>query len=143
MKDAPLRETIGLVVFLALLALPLTLLTGGTKVEQTPSSLGGDADEQRVAATVSVRAAHEFEEVILRRDGEELGRLEGPAKEGEIECLLGAEEDWLRVEVSLVEKENVTAVALEFWPEGLPTVERTFWGEDRIVEEVKVRWLDE
>ena len=142
MKDAPLWETAGLLVVLGVMAIPLAAVTRDhapprkADVVETP-------DHGWVETLVQVRSAHPFEYLELRRDDPVLGRLEGPATEGEFTCQLGGEEDWVVIEAELAGGDDLTAIAIELWPEGLPTVERTFWGSGRLVEELQIRWLDE
>lgn len=144
MKDAPLKECIGLLVVLGLLALPLVGLTGNrSTAESVEVPEEETSGHEKVFTLVKIRAAHEFQQVVLKSEGEIIGRLTGPAREGEIECQLDSEEAWLVLEAALDENSGQTAVALEFWPEGLPAKEKTFWGEGKVVEELQLRWLDE
>lgn len=142
MKDAPLWETAGLLLVLGLMAVPLTAVTRDRTVEVEPA-IEETLAHGDVSTVVQVRSAHPFQSLVLRRDEEVLGRLEGPATEGEFTCLVHGEEDWLVLEAVLKDGDELTALGIEMWPEGLPTVERTFWGRGALVEELQIRWLDE
>lgn len=143
MKDAPLWETAGLLVVLGLMAIPLAALTRDRGEPADEVVVEEPSEHGHVETLVQVRTAHPFQFVEIRRDDEVLGRLEGPATEGELTCRLDGEEDWIVIEAGLAERDDLTALGIEFWPEGLPTVEETFWGSGRLVEELQIRWLDE
>jgi hypothetical protein len=142
MKDAPVWETAGLLAVLGLMAIPLAAVTREQPRPAEPEAVTVAAHDM-VETVVRVRAAHPFQSLELRRDSEVLGRLEGPATEGEFTCRLNGDEDWVVIEADLAEGDALTAFGIEFWPEGLPTVEETFWGRGRMVEELQIRWLDE
>ena len=143
MKDAPLWETAGLLMVLGLMAIPLAAVTRDREVPGASDFVEEPVEHGFVATLVQVRSAHPFEYVELRRDGKVLGRLEGPAVEGEFTCQLDGTEDWIVIEAGLEDRDDLTALGVEFWPEGLPTYEETFWGRGEVVEELQIRWLNE
>ena len=108
MKDAPLWETAGLLVVLGLMAIPLAALTRDRGEPADEVVVEEPSEHGHVETLVQVRTAHPFQFVEIRRDDEVLGRLEGPATEGELTCRLDGEEDW----TSLPNSQNILTCSL-------------------------------
>ena len=109
MKDAPLREALLLLVGLACVAWPLSLVIGqpSSAVSQVVAIQSADGDW---VTDVQVKAAHEFAWMELRREEQVLGRVEGPAVEGEFECLLAQHGEDLIVAVEFTAEAPETAL---------------------------------
>ena len=141
MKDAPLREGLLLVGGLACLAWPLSMMTG--KPAPVPSRL---VVAQVVAGDwvtdVQVKAAHEFTWMELRRGEEVLGRVQGPTREGEFECLLAEQGEDLIVAAEFDDDTPETALQVQLWPASLPEVELNFWAEGDLLEEVTIQFYE-
>ena len=88
MKDAPLLETAGLLAVLGMMAIPLAAVTRERALPAL-AAMVEPSEHGLVETLVQVRSAHPFQYFELRRDEEVLGRLEGPALEGEFTCLNG------------------------------------------------------
>lgn len=138
MKDAPLREGIILLSGLALLAIPLSLVTG--QAEVPAGELVAIETEESWVTDVNVTAAHEFVWMELRRAEEVIGRIEGPTTEGEFECLVAKHGERLVVAAQFVEEAPETALKVELWAGAMPDVVLNFWGEDKLLEEVEVKF---
>lgn len=124
---------------LGLLAWPLSLLTGEAKV---PSGRVVEVRAQggEWVTDVEVLSAHEFEWVEVRRGEEVLGRIDGPDKEGEFECLLAEQGETLTVAASYSEEMPETALQFKLWPGNLPEVVFTIWVEGDLLEKVEVKF---
>ena len=137
MRDAPLREGLILLAGLGLLAWPLSLVTG--KAERgTGQTVAMQTETNEWVTDVEVLSAHDFEWVELRRGEEVLGRVEGPAKEGEFECHLAEHGEILIVAAAYPEGTPETALQWKLWPGSLPEVVFTKWVEGELLEEVEV-----
>ena len=139
MRDAPLREGLILLAGLGLLAWPLSLVTGKAEA-QSEDTVALQSEQNEWVTDVEVLSAHEFDWVELRLGDEVLGRVEGPAKEGEFECLLPEHGGVLIVAAGYPEGTPATALQWRFWPGSLPEVTFTNWVEDKLLEEVEVRF---
>ena len=141
MKDGPLREGLILLAGLGLLAWPLSLVTGSPgKVASQALLVDTRGAEDSWVTDVEVRSAHPFQWVELRRGDEVLGRLEGPNREGEFECLLPNHGDLLTVEAQYPEGTPETALEVQLWPGSLPELKFTLWGEGRLLEQVEAKF---
>ena len=138
MNDAPLREGILLLSGLALLALPLSFVTG--QAEVSARELVTTETEDSWVTDVNVMAAHEFAWMELRRGAEAIGRIEGPTTEGEFECLVGKHGERLVVAAQFVDEAAETALKVELWAGAMPDVVFNLWGEGEILEEVEVKF---
>jgi len=141
-RDAPLPETAILLLGLALLAWPLHRLTADPPAA-APADDPPAASATTVPCTLEVRAAHPFDSLVITRDGETWGELAGPAREGELGGELLVADELLVARVRFPEGTPTTAVRLSFWPEGLPTHERTLWGEGELVATLEPLLADE
>jgi hypothetical protein len=139
MKDAPLREGLFLLAGLALLAWPLSLVTGKAEA-RAGGTVAIQSAEGEWVTDVSITTAHPFDWIELRRGEEVLGRIEGPATSGEFECLLSEHGDVLLVESSFPEGTPLTALQVQLWPGSLPEVNFTIWTQGVFVEEVEVKF---
>ncbi|GHC46550.1 hypothetical protein GCM10007100_10230 [Roseibacillus persicicus] len=89
---------------------------------------------------VSVVAVHEFVWMELRRGDEVLGRIEGPEREGEFECLLEKHGEVLVVAAEFVEGTPETAMKVTLWAGAMPEIVLNIWGEGELLEEVEVKF---
>lgn len=140
MRDAPLREGFYLLAGLALLAWPLANLTGQAK--PSASEVVALVSKGAWVTDVNVVAVHEFEWMELRRGEEILGRIDGPTREGEFECLLEKHGENLIVAAQFVEGAPETAMKVELWAGAMPEVVFNFWAEGDLLEEVEVKFHD-
>lgn len=124
---------------LGLLAWPLSLVTGQAKTVAAATVALQSAEGEWVT-DVEILSAHEFEWVELRRGKELLGRIEGPTKDGEFECLLREHGEVLTVAASYPDTVPETALQLKLWPGSLPEVVVTLWTDGELLEEVEVNF---
>ncbi|MBK1835226.1 hypothetical protein [Roseibacillus ishigakijimensis] len=139
MRDAPLREGLLLAGGLALLIWPLVLVTGQAQAPAT-EVVAVESSQGQWITDVTVQAAHAFDWMELRRGEEVLGRVEGPTKAGEFECLLERHGEILIVAAQFVEGSPESALKLELWAGAMPEVVLNLWGEGEIFEEVEVKF---
>ncbi|MFC0017819.1 hypothetical protein [Roseibacillus persicicus] len=123
---------------LALLAWPLSLVTGQASVS-SDEVVALESAEGWVT-DVSVVAVHEFVWMELRRGDEVLGRIEGPEREGEFECLLEKHGEVLVVAAEFVEGTPETAMKVTLWAGAMPEIVLNIWGEGELLEEVEVKF---
>ena len=139
MIDAPLRECLGLLAGLAVLAWPLAQVTAPPR-GSPPQVVEPQTAEGLLVTDVSVKSAHPFEWMELRRDSIVLGRIEGPTLEGEFECDLAPHGERLIVAAHYGEKSPETAMRLQLWAGAMPEVEMNFWVDGDLLEEVEVQF---
>lgn len=137
MRDAPLRECLLLLAGLGLLAWPLALVTA-RPTKTSAEVVATETEEGSLVTDVMVRSAHRFEWFELRRGEAVLGRIQGPALEGEFECELLPHGDKLLVAASFSPESPETALQLALWAGAMPEFGRTFWTQGALLEEVEV-----
>lgn len=137
MRDAPLRECLLLLAGLGLLAWPLALVTA-RPTKSVAEVVATETAEGLLVTDVLVRSAHHFEWFELRRGEEVLGRLQGPALEGEFECELLPHGDKLVVAAAFEPESPETALQIELWAGSMPEFVRNFWTRGELQEEVEI-----
>lgn len=139
MKGNPLRDTFLLLLVLATLAFPLWKVTTAKAVEASTGDIVASAaapEGGRLPMDVLVRSAHVFTNAKITIGGE---AYELAADEAITLSYAPGEILELTLEATWPEETPETALLLIIEPDGLETIERTFWGEGEIFEDLNIR----
>ncbi len=139
MKDAPLREGFLLLGGLGLMAWPLASVTG-EPASPAEAVVAIQSSDGQWFTDVELQAAHDFSYAELRIGDRVLGRVTGPAREGEFECQLPTHGGVVTVVASFPEGTPETALKVRLWPGSLPENVFTLWGEGELLEELELNF---
>lgn len=136
MRDAPLRETLCLVVAMLLLAWPLAILTG-TENRPPVGEEVVEGESELVRADVELQWTGELQWVEFWRGEELLVRLDGEEEEFEVGVNPGGERLVVRGEFA---GERLQAVRVEIFPDLHEVRGATVWARGQFEELLDMQW---
>jgi hypothetical protein len=135
MKDAPLREALFLLAGMAVLAIPLYLVTADEKSPTTTANLvESQPPAKGIRSDVEIESSGELQWLELARasDGEVVGRFDGPSRYGDFECQLPEGGQGLIITAKWTDTSTRNAVRIELWPDHREIRSQTFWGQGEL-----------